>query len=78
MTIECMFLAITSAVFFVYQSAAIGMLCTKTPFKTYAPLIGCMACTTGIFICSIFGAVDQAKDFATFAYLAGSIYLITS
>jgi hypothetical protein len=74
--IQCFVLAVASAALFVHLICGAGLLSPNTKIHVYLPLCLLIAFDVGVFVCSIAGALDMAKEFATLAFVSGGVYAI--
>ena len=75
-TVQCTILAIASLALFIHLVAGAGQLSPNTKIHVYLPLCLLIAFDVGVFVCSVAGALDMAKEFATLAFVSGGVYAI--
>jgi len=75
-TVQCTILGIASLALFIHLVVGAGQLSKSTKIHVYLPLCLLIAFDVGVFVCSISGVLNMAKEFATLAFISGGVYAI--
>ena len=73
-TLQLIIMAICSAILFVHFIMGIGQMSPETPCIIWLPLVAATGFDVGVFICSVWGHLEYAQIFGTYAFFAGGLY----